>query len=102
MNATAPRWCYRIPAEPYDENGWVPSVVTENEPGHAPLTGKGTCAAPWYWGRTYEQARKTARDENAKLGLAPEDAIRIVISSMRASYRARTGGVMPDDEEGSG
>lgn len=84
----APRKCFWIPAEPYDENGYVPSLVTEGEPGHAPLTGKGSCAAPWYWGKTYEEAQRVCDKENDKLGVTPREAAEIVLSSMLATTAA--------------
>ena len=88
MPATRPRWCFWIPVEQHDANGWIPSVVTEDEYGHVPLTGNGTAAAPWYWGATYEQACQVCASENARLGLSPADVTAIIASSMRA---VRTG-----------
>lgn len=79
-----PRQCFYQPIEQYDENGWIPSLVTEGEPGHTPLTGSGTAAAPWYWGKTYEEARARCQEENGKLGINPADAAKIVLSSMAA------------------
>ena len=77
------RQCFYIPENQFDENGWIPSLVTENEPGHAPLTGNGACAAPWYWGRTLGEAQATAVRENARtFGLTAEDSLQIVLSSM--------------------
>lgn len=79
---TKPRQCFYIPIEQFDEHGYIPSLVTEGEPGHAPLTGNGRHATPWYWGRTYEEAVAVCERENANLGLSPEDALEIVTSSM--------------------
>lgn len=76
------RMCYYIPVEQFDENGYIPSVVFENEPGHNPLRGNGKLATPWYWGKTYEEAIETCRKANEKLGLTPEDVDKIVMSSM--------------------
>jgi hypothetical protein len=83
---TEPRTCFYISPDSYvDGKGFVPSVVTENEPGHAPLTGNGDFAQPYYWGDTYDKAKATAEAENTKLGLTPDDVTTIVLSSMRAS-----------------
>jgi hypothetical protein len=79
-----PTECFWIPAEPYDERGWVPSLVSYGIPGHSPLTGRGEQAQPWFWGRTREQALEMAEQENAKLGVTPERAAEIVASSLRA------------------
>lgn len=82
---TPARQCFYVPHDQFDENGYIPSLVTENEPGHAPLTGNGRFAEPWYWGKTYEEAQKTCDRENARLGLSRLDAADIVASSMGAS-----------------
>lgn len=80
------RTCFFIPLDSYVEGkGFIPSVVTENEPGHAPLVGSGEFAEPWYWGHTYDEARTVADAENAKLGLTPDDVTIIILSSMGAS-----------------
>lgn len=69
------------------DQGYIPSVVTEGEPGHAPLTGNGNCASPWYWGHDIETAKKIAAQANAELGLTEADVSEIVLSSMAASRR---------------
>lgn len=80
---TSPRRCFFIPTDAYVEGkGFVPSLVTENEPGHSPLTGNGDFAAPWYWGSTYEKAKALADTENTKLGLTADDVTEIIASSM--------------------
>jgi hypothetical protein len=80
-----PRRCFWIPAEPFDENGWVPSIVIEGEPGHTPLAGNGQCARPWYWGKTYDEARAVCVRENEKtFRLSPGEALTIVMSSIQA------------------
>jgi hypothetical protein len=86
MPNTEPRKCFFIPSDAYVEGkGFIPSIVTENEPGHAPLVGNGDFAQPYYWGDTYDEAKAIAEAENTKLGLTPSDVSSIVISSMRAS-----------------
>jgi hypothetical protein len=78
-----PRRCFYIPPDAYVEGrGFVPSMVTENEPGHAPLGGSGEYSQPWYWGADYVTATAIADTENRRLGLTPEDVAAIVISSM--------------------
>lgn len=84
------RKCFYIPIEQFDDNGYIPSVVTEGEPGHAPLTGNGKFASPWYWGKTYEAATEFAAKENAFLGLTPEDVLDIIGSSMAMTARRST------------
>ena len=79
----SPRTCFYIPPDQHDENGWIPSVVTEGEPGHAPLTGNGPCASPWYWGKTLAEAQGTAAVENARLGLTRDEVASIIASSLR-------------------
>ncbi len=83
---TSPRKCFFIPVDGYvDGKGFVPSVVTENEPGHAPLIGSDNLSQPYYWGDTYDKAKAIAESENTRLGLTPGDVNNIILSSMRAS-----------------
>jgi hypothetical protein len=82
---TAPRTCFIVFPDQHDAHGYIPSLVTEGEPGHAPLTGRGTAGQPWYWGTTYEAARETCARENERKGLSPEDVTEIMLSSMRTS-----------------
>jgi hypothetical protein len=89
------RRCFYVSPDALTEHGYIPSVVTEGEPGHAPLTGQGTAAAPWYWGHDYEQACRIAKKANAELGLSDADVVRIMLSSRGAGRAART----PDDED---
>jgi hypothetical protein len=86
MTGQPKRYCFYIPANGFVEgHGFVPSMVTENEPGHAPLTGNGAHASPWYWGMTYDKARAVADQANANLGLTPDDVAAIIASSLGAS-----------------
>jgi hypothetical protein len=83
--ATPPPQCFYIPADQFAEQGWIPSVVTEGQPGHQPLMGNGPQAQPWHWGRTYREAVHICNLENAQaFGLTPADAAAIVASSMAA------------------
>jgi hypothetical protein len=85
-HARSKRTCFYIPLDAYvDGKGFIPSVVTEDEPGHAPLAGNGDFAQPYYWGATYEEATAVAQAANARNGLTPGDVDTIVLSSMRAS-----------------
>ena len=85
MNVPAPRTCFAVFPDQRDENGFIPSVITEREAGHAPLTGRGTGSSPWYWGHTYDEAKETCRAANEHKGLSPDDVIEITLSSMLAS-----------------
>ena len=79
------RWIYYIdPSQDPGDDGYVPSIVAEDEPGHAPLKGNGELAQPWYWGKTRADAEARASDENAKRGIDPDEALSILMSSMRA------------------
>lgn len=91
--ASTPRQCFYIDLAQSDEEGFIPSIVTEGEAGHSPMTGTGPHAAPWHWGPTYEQATAQASEQNRKVfGLDDDEALEIVASSMRASGRSRPGG----------
>jgi hypothetical protein len=81
----SPRQCFFIPIEQFDDNGYIPSLVTEGQPGHAPMTGNGTHASPWYWGKTYEAACEMADKQNEAMGIDKKTAAEILVSSMAAS-----------------
>ena len=82
---SAARQCFYISATQRDEHGFIPSLVTENEPGHSPMTGQGEHAAPWYWGKTLEHAEQTCERVNLeRYGISRKTASRIVASSMFA------------------
>jgi hypothetical protein len=82
------RTCIFVDATMFDPDGpgFVPAVVTEGEPGYAPLTGRDALARPWFWGPTIDDAERMAVDYNASLGLTPDDVRDIVLSSMTASW----------------
>lgn len=84
---TAPRWCFYVDETMVTPDGVIPSVVTEGEPGHAPMMGQGEHSSPWYWG-DLETAKQIAADENAKRGLTPEDCNEILASSIGAQIRS--------------
>jgi hypothetical protein len=91
---TTPRTCVYVPPDGYVEgSGYVPSMVTEGEPGHAPLTGSGEFSEPWYWGHDYEKAKGIAADLNRQMGLTEADVNEIVASSM---FPRRNGGTAVD------
>lgn len=77
-----------IPVEGYVEgHGYRVSLVVEGEDGHRPTgtwpyEGKVGQQAPWFWGHNYEEARKEARDYNAKMGIDEQTAFDIVTRSM--------------------
>ena len=76
------RQCFYIPLDQFDDMGYIPSLITENVSGHVPLTGNGTCAQAWHWGRTREAAMIMCEQENTRLGITPADTARIILSSM--------------------
>ncbi len=79
------RRCFYMPAEPYDENGWVPSLVFENIPRRIPLASSSEFAGPWYWGTSYEEASRACERENEQtFGLAATEALAIIESSLTA------------------
>jgi len=86
---TKKRRCYYIlPAQdPEVYGGYVPSLVTENEAGHAPLIGDGDpLSQPWVWGKTLDEAEAFAAEKNTRKGLSEEDVRNIIASSLRAQY----------------
>lgn len=84
---TPKRYCFFIDESMYTPNGYIPSVVTEDEPGHSPMMGKGELSQPWYWGKDIDTAKRIARESNEKLGLSDDDVDEIVTSSITAAIR---------------
>lgn len=79
-----PRQCYWIMVDQFDENGFIPSLVTEGEAGHQPLNG-GLDGKPWYWGKTYADAKRICAKVNQDdFGLDESECLKIVLSSMNA------------------
>ncbi len=75
------RSCYFIPPQ-HGEKGFIPALVIEGENGYHMMTGNGSCASPWYWGKTEREANEVADAQNAKRGIGKDDQTKIVISSM--------------------
>ena len=86
---TEPRWCYYISGtqdEAGGTDGFIPSKVIEDEPGHQLMKGDpDELQAPWVWGPSYDEAVATADMMNERMGITKEDAAIIVSSSMAAS-----------------
>ncbi|GLZ00790.1 hypothetical protein [Actinoplanes sp. NBRC 103695] len=82
---TGKRQAFYVDATLQTEHGFIPSVVTEGEPGHTPMLGNGALASPWYWGNDLATARRIAARSNAALGLTESDVRDVVASSFRAS-----------------
>lgn len=86
------RTCFYIPADGYVEGkGYRVSIVVENESGHFPTgdSPEGGDRMPWYWGKTYEEAKAVCAEQNAKRGLSEEDVFAIITSSMAGPGRRR-------------
>ena len=80
------RHCYFIPADqnPKKTGGYVPAVVFEGKSGYSMMTGRGEFSAPWVWGKTLDEAEKTADSYNTnRLDLTSSDVMDIISSSMR-------------------
>ncbi|GAA2471161.1 hypothetical protein [Winogradskya humida] len=95
MDTTPPtdkRYAFYVDETMRTEYGYVPSIITEDEPDHTPMRGNGTHATPWYWGHDLMAARTIAAQANAALGLTDSDVRAVIMSSFRASQTiAETG-----------
>lgn len=93
LASNEPRRCYFIPADAYVEGyGFRVAIVTEDEPGYAltgtwPYSGKPGETMPYFWGHEYAAACEAAEQQNAKLGLTPQDTDAILCSSIAATHR---------------
>ena len=78
---SGPRRCFWISGVTL-HGQYVPSLVTEGEPGHAPLAGADD-GIPWLWGDTREAAVRVAERANVEtFGLTPDEVHDIVGGSM--------------------
>jgi hypothetical protein len=98
--AVTRRTCFYIPVGQFDESGYIPSLVTEGEAGHAPLKGNGPGSSPWHWGATYGEALAIAERENAARGISPRDAAEIIASSMADGGNLKSGDPIPPGQNG--
>lgn len=88
------QWCYWVPEDqdPKKHGGFVPSTVIRGEPGHIPMTGDpAKLQTPWIWGQTLEAAREVCESMNARMGITPTKALRIVDSSIAAQILTERG-----------
>lgn len=82
---TEPRRCLWILETEYDpKGGYIPVMVTENEPGYNAMRGQGGHAQPWFWGHDLDTAKRLADKANDERGISRGDALEIVASSMAA------------------
>lgn len=86
-----PRMCFIVLESQRNSRGYIPSAVTEGEPGHSPLIGRGEHSQPWFWGAPTEEgwvdAQRICAEENERLGLTPADVQTIVESSMVEQFK---------------
>lgn len=76
------KFCYVIIPDQKDENGYIPSAVFEGKKGHYPMTGKGDCAAPWYWGKDLETAQRICDEQNKTMGISKAEAHKMIAAAM--------------------
>lgn len=87
------RWCYFVREEQFDADGYIPSIVHEDESGHRPLMG-GThaFAVPYHWGKTFAEAEAICALRNADRGLSERDVTEIVAKNMGLALRRQKRG----------
>lgn len=79
----AVRQCYVVFENQYDDEGFIPSLVTEGEWGHTPLSGDpARLQAAWHFGKDLDTARRVCANANKDLGLTEDDVVTITASSM--------------------
>ena len=60
-----------------DQDGFIPCIVVEGE--------RGYYRTDWRWNVTFELAEHMAWERNLKMGTSRDQALRIVLQSMRRS-----------------
>jgi hypothetical protein len=76
--------------------GYRVSFVKEGEAGHFPTgtwpyNGTAGETMPWFWGPSLADAEAAMVEYNRRVGVEPEEAIRIVRESMARQRRLRRG-----------
>lgn len=72
--------------------GFRVSIVKEGESGHHP-TGNWPCdyskghSLPWFWGPTLKDAEEQAIEYNRRMGIEPDEALKIVLGSIGLQMR---------------
>jgi len=61
-----------------------PTIIPAQPGSKVVFVGNGSCATPWVWGLTLKEAEAQARKRNLRIGISPEEANLIVLSSMMA------------------
>lgn len=70
------RLAYLVLETKRDEKGWIVCICEENKPGYYKTN--------WRWDCSFEEARNLINERNWRLGLTPNEASKIVLSSMFA------------------
>lgn len=81
------KFCYVILESSKDENGYIPCLAIEGDESVYPMLGRGHCATPWYWGKTFSGASAIARKTNERMGITLEREFYIVKEAVKASLR---------------
>jgi hypothetical protein len=91
-----PRQAFYVDDTMRDEQGLIPTLVTEGAPGHRPRINKDDPRGTWHWGTDLETAEEVMDLVNAELfGIDRAAANQIIASSMGA---ARTEDDDQDDD----
>jgi hypothetical protein len=75
-----PKRVYFInPLEKAPDGGFIPCIAVEGESGYY--------KTDWNWGTDIDLAEKIAQEKNALMGYTEKDAMRIILGTMRGTFR---------------
>lgn len=77
-------FAYFIPPQTPDEKGFIPACAIERVQGYHMMSGSGEGSAPWYFGKTEQEAEDTCTAKNLQRGISADRAQQIVLSTMSA------------------
>lgn len=80
------RYCYYLTPTMLTADGYLPIIVIEGVPGSTPPSGDAATAQPSWWGDDLAVAKLRVEEANARLGITPQDARNIVLSSMSVAF----------------
>ncbi|GAA3751449.1 hypothetical protein [Micromonospora maritima] len=64
------------------ERGYRPVMIVEGERGFHEQGDPERLQEPWYFGHDFRTAKRLVDEANERLGISPEEALKIVFASM--------------------
>ena len=80
------RYCFYLTPAMVGRDGYLPQVVVEGVAGTRRIAKGAAWAEPAWWGKDFAEARRRVEQANARLGIDPAQARKIVFSAAAAAF----------------